>query len=68
MIGAIARRLVLSALTLLLLSAFVFAATEVLPGDALDVSLSADELSMMPPARSNDSPMIRNLLSPRTPC
>jgi peptide/nickel transport system permease protein len=48
---AIARRVALSALTLLLLAAFVFVATEVLPGDALDVSLSAEELSMIPPAR-----------------
>ena len=51
MIAAVARRVALSALTLLLLAAFVFAATEVLPGDALDVSLSADELSTIPPQR-----------------
>ena len=51
MLIAIARRVALSALTLLLLAAFVFVATEVLPGDALDVSLSAEELSMIPPAR-----------------
>ncbi len=48
---AIARRVALSALTLLLLATFVFVATEVLPGDALDVSLSAEELSMIPPER-----------------
>lgn len=51
MIAAIVRRVALSALTLLLLTAFVFVATEVLPGDALDVSLSADELSTIPPER-----------------
>jgi len=47
----IARRLGLSCLTLLLLAAFIFFATEVLPGDALDVSLSADEVANMPPER-----------------
>lgn len=51
MILAIARRLGLSCLTLLLLAAFVFFATEVLPGDALDVSLSADEIANIPPER-----------------
>jgi peptide/nickel transport system permease protein len=34
---------------LFLLASFIFFATEVLPGDALDVSLSADEVAMMPP-------------------
>jgi len=48
---AIARRLGLSCLTLLLLAAFIFFATEVLPGDALDVSLSADEIANIPPER-----------------
>jgi len=47
--GAILRRLLLSGLTMLLLSCFVFLATEVLPGDALDMTLTADELSAMPP-------------------
>ena len=49
MIGAILRRAGLSLLTLVLLAAYIFLATEVLPGDALDVSLSADEISQMPP-------------------
>ncbi len=49
MIGAILRRIGLSLLTLLLLACFIFFATEVLPGDALDVSLSADELANIPP-------------------
>jgi peptide/nickel transport system permease protein len=43
------RRGALSLVTLFLLATFIFFATEVLPGDALDVSLSADELAMMPP-------------------
>jgi peptide/nickel transport system permease protein len=51
MLLAIARRALLSLLTLLLLATFVFFATEVLPGDALDVSLSADEVANMPPER-----------------
>jgi len=45
----ILRRGALSLATLFLLASFIFFATEVLPGDALDVSLSADELAMMPP-------------------
>lgn len=51
MLSAILRRVALSLLTLLMLATFIFAATEILPGDALDVSLSADEMAMMPPAR-----------------
>ena len=51
LLAAVARRVALSVLTLFLLTVFVFAATEVLPGDALDVSLSADEIAMMPPER-----------------
>lgn len=51
MLSAVLRRLALSLSTLALLAVFIFVATEILPGDALDVSLSADELSMMPPAR-----------------
>jgi peptide/nickel transport system permease protein len=51
MLSAVLRRLALSLLTLLLLASFVFVATEILPGDALDVSLSADELAMMPAER-----------------
>lgn len=46
---AILRRLLLSATTLLLLGCFVFLATEILPGDALDMTLSADEISAMSP-------------------
>ena len=38
-------------ITLAMLAIFVFVATEILPGDALDVTLSADELSAMPPER-----------------
>lgn len=51
MLKAILRRAALSLVTLLMLAAFVFAATEVLPGDALDVVLSADEVAAMTPAR-----------------
>jgi peptide/nickel transport system permease protein len=51
MLIAVLRRLGLSLLTLFLLAIFVFVATEVMPGDALDVSLSADELAMIPPER-----------------
>lgn len=51
MLTSITRRLGLSLLTLLLLAVFVFVGTEILPGDALDVSLSADELGMIPPQR-----------------
>ncbi len=46
---AILRRLLLSAVTLWLLVTFVFLATEILPGDALDLTFTADELSAMPP-------------------
>lgn len=51
MARALLRRVLLSLLTLVLLATFVFFATEVLPGDALDVTLSADELAMMPAQR-----------------
>ncbi len=40
----VARRLALSALILLLVSAIVFIGTEVLPGDALDATIPVDEL------------------------
>jgi peptide/nickel transport system permease protein len=43
------RRTGLSVVTLFLLATFIFFATEVLPGDALDVSMSADEVANMPP-------------------
>lgn len=43
------RRAGLYALTLLLASMLVFVATEVLPGDALEVSLTADEIALMNP-------------------
>jgi len=49
LISLILRRGALSLATLFLLATFIFFATEVLPGDALDVSLSADEVAMMPP-------------------
>jgi peptide/nickel transport system permease protein len=49
LLRAILRRLLLSGLTMLLLSCFVFLATEILPGDALDMTLTADEMSAMPP-------------------
>lgn len=48
MIALILRRGALSLVTLFLLVSFIFFATEVLPGDALDVSLSADEIATMP--------------------
>ena len=51
MLSAVLRRVFLSLLTLFFLAAFIFAATEILPGDALDVTLSADEMAMMPPER-----------------
>ena len=49
MIALVLRRAALSVVTLFLLATFIFFATEVLPGDALDVSLSADEIANMPP-------------------
>lgn len=51
MLTAVARRLLLSLTTLGMLAVFIFLATEVLPGDALDVSLSADEIAMISPER-----------------
>ena len=51
MIVAVVRRLVLSLVTLVLLATFIFVATEIMPGDALDVSLTADEIALMPPER-----------------
>ena len=47
MLTAILRRLSLSRLTLLLCALLVFMATEVLPGDALDVFLTEDDLLAM---------------------
>jgi len=44
---AILRRLLLSVLVLWLVTVLVFVSTEVLPGDALQVSLTSDEASMM---------------------
>lgn len=49
MLLTLLRRAGLYALTLLLASMLVFVATEVLPGDALEVSLTADEIAMMHP-------------------
>lgn len=47
MLWALTRRLALSVFILFLVAVFVFAATEVLPGDALDVFLTADDLATM---------------------
>ena len=47
MLMALVRRLTLSFLILFMVAIFVFVATEVLPGDALDVYLSADDLAVM---------------------
>jgi peptide/nickel transport system permease protein len=49
MIPILLRRLGLYVLTLWLASVLVFAATEILPGDALEVSLTADELALISP-------------------
>ena len=43
MLRALARRLALSLLVVWLVTVLVFLSTEVLPGDALQVSLTADE-------------------------
>jgi peptide/nickel transport system permease protein len=51
MLALALRRVGLSLLVLLLLSAVVFLGTEVLPGDALTVSLSAEDLAFMPRAQ-----------------
>jgi peptide/nickel transport system permease protein len=47
MAKALARRLLLSLLVVWLVTVLVFVSTEVLPGDALQVSLTADEASQM---------------------
>jgi peptide/nickel transport system permease protein len=47
MFRAMLRRTLLSVLILFLVAVFVFLATEVLPGDALDVYLSEDDVSVM---------------------
>ena len=47
MLNALLRRLALSVLVLWLVSVLVFVSTEILPGDALQVSLTNDEASMM---------------------
>lgn len=47
MLSAIIRRTLLSVLVVFLVAVFVFLATEVLPGDALDVYLSEDDVSVM---------------------
>ena len=49
MMTAIFRRLCLSVLILFMVAVFVFMATEVLPGDALDAILTADDLATMEP-------------------
>lgn len=50
MLILILRRLLLSTMVILSVAVLVFLATEVLPGDALEVSLTSDELAMMTPA------------------
>ena len=47
MLTAMLRRISLSVLILFLVAVFVFLATEILPGDALDVYLSEDDVSVM---------------------
>lgn len=47
MLKAMLRRLALSALIIFLVAVFVFLATEILPGDALDVYLSEDDVAVM---------------------
>ena len=47
MLKALARRLALSLLVVWLVTVLVFVSTEVLPGDALQVSLTADEAAQM---------------------
>jgi peptide/nickel transport system permease protein len=49
MLRALARRIGLSLLILFFVAVLVFLATEVLPGDALDVFLTADDLMTMEP-------------------
>lgn len=49
MVILIFRRLLLSTLVVLSVAVLVFTATEVLPGDVLEVSLTSDELAMMTP-------------------
>lgn len=51
MLISILRRVALSLLTLLALAVFIFVATEVMPGDALDVTLSSDEIANITPER-----------------
>jgi peptide/nickel transport system permease protein len=47
MLTAMIRRTALSVLVIFLVAVFVFLATEVLPGDALDVYLTEDDVSVM---------------------
>lgn len=49
MVKSAIRRVALSLLVLFLVTVLVFVSTEVLPGDALDVSLTAEEASQMSP-------------------
>ncbi len=51
LITVIVRRVALSLATLFALAVFIFLATEVMPGDALDVILSSDEIANIPPER-----------------
>jgi peptide/nickel transport system permease protein len=54
MLTAMLRRVSLSVLILFLVAVFVFLATEILPGDALDVYLSEDDVSVMSQAEIDD--------------
>ena len=50
MLMAMLRRLMLSSLIIFLVAVFVFLATEILPGDALDAYLTEDDIAVMTPA------------------
>ena len=63
MLWILIRRLTLSLLILFLAAVFVFLATEVLPGDALDVFLTADDLAVM-----DDEEIILNLKDDKSSC
>ena len=54
MVKSAIRRVALSLLVLFLVTVLVFVSTEVLPGDALDVSLTAEEASQMSPGACPD--------------
>jgi len=54
MLTAMIRRTALSVLVIFLVAVFVFLATEVLPGDALDVYLTEDDVSVMTQAEIDE--------------